>query len=155
MLLCESVWEQELQGSIVLIGASVSQSGFLEYPFPRDAQELRHFLRFLKRCILSCTESVKEKPAREIFTKIAEKNEQRGIVLFNETIPDSILIQCFLEYQVLRVSLVHPTEWQISKNAQIPSHLLAGPVSTTYGAQLILNQPDQINLAFQTAFHLW
>lgn len=155
MLICESVWEKELQGSIALVGASVSKAGFLEYPFPRDAQELRHFFDFLKKCLLSCDDGVKEKKCREVFTGIAEKMEQRGIILFGETVTDETVSECFPEYQVLKVSLVHPTELRIARHEKTPQCLLDGPVSTEYGARLILSQPEHMHIALQTAFHLW
>jgi uncharacterized protein (DUF58 family) len=43
MLICQSVWAHELQGSMLLIGEGVGPDGVLEYPFPKDSQELRHF----------------------------------------------------------------------------------------------------------------
>ena len=155
MLLCESVWEKELQGSITLIGPSVSKAGFLEYPFPRDSQELGHFFAFLKKCLWSSDDEVKERKCREVFAGIAEKMEQRGIILFGETVSDEMVSESFPEYQVLKISLVHPMELRIAKCEKVPQYLLDGPVSTEYGARLILSQPEHLHVSLQTAFHLW
>jgi len=155
MLICNSVWEKELSGSCHIVSTSMGQNQFLEYPFPRDTQELQHFLAFLKKTILSCTSSLSEKQATPILKRISENREQKGIFLFGENFSEKQIQQFFMEFQLLQILIIHPVELQIVKHVSLPKKLLSEPMSKSYGAQVVLSQPDQIANMLQSALHLW
>ncbi|MDD2745635.1 MAG: DUF58 domain-containing protein [Candidatus Gracilibacteria bacterium] len=155
MMICDAVWEKELQGSCYIASTSITPNQFLEYPFPRDAQELQHFLIFLKKTILSCTTSLSGKQTTSILKRISENREQKGILLFGENFLEKQIHQFFSEFQLLQILIVHPVEHRIAKNNTLPEKLLTEPISKAYGAQVVLSQPEQIGNMLQSAFHVW
>jgi hypothetical protein len=101
------------------------------------------------------TKVISQKKCQDYFAQIASKKEQKGIILFGEYLSELILTEHFSEFQVVQISLIHPAEWQISRESNLPTKLLDGPITTSYGSQLILSQTEQIGVTLQTAFHLW
>lgn len=105
--------------------------------------------------IHATTKEISQIKCSDFFAQIAAKKEQKGIILFGEYLDESMITEHLCEFQVVQISLIHPAEWQISQELNIPRMLLDGPITTSYGSQLILSQPEQIGMALQTAFHLW
>lgn len=114
-----------------------------------------HFLAFLKKTILSCTDSLSEKQTTAILKRISDNREQKGILLFGENFSEKQIHQFFSEFQLLQILIVHPAEFRITKNNALPEKLLTEPISKVYGAQVVLSQPEQIGNMLQSAFHVW